>query len=66
MYLRENLSQQEEVINLFSPKVTDEMNDRLCCDFTDEEISDALFQIGPIKAPDRTVYRQDFSKEIGG
>jgi hypothetical protein len=51
MYLRENLSQQEEVINLFSPKVTDEMNDRLCCDFTDEEISDALFQIGPIKAP---------------
>jgi hypothetical protein len=50
MYLRENLSQQEEVINLFSPKVTDEMNGRLCCNFTDEEISDALFLIGLIKA----------------
>jgi hypothetical protein len=27
------------------------MNDDLCKDFTDEEISDALFQIGPLKAP---------------
>ena len=27
------------------------MNDNLCKDFTDEEISDALFQIGPLKAP---------------
>jgi hypothetical protein len=28
-----------------------EMNEQLCKDFTDEEISNALFQIGPIKAP---------------
>jgi hypothetical protein len=27
------------------------MNDNLCKDFSDEEISDALFQIGPLKAP---------------
>jgi hypothetical protein len=27
------------------------MNDSLCKDFTDEEIGDALFQIGPLKAP---------------
>jgi hypothetical protein len=27
------------------------MNDQLCTEFSDEEISDALFQIGPIKAP---------------
>ena len=27
------------------------MNDALCKPFTDDEISDALFQIGPLKAP---------------
>jgi hypothetical protein len=27
------------------------MNNQLCQDFSDEEILDALFQIGPIKAP---------------
>jgi hypothetical protein len=32
-------------------KVTPAMNDGLCMDFTDEEIGDALFQIGPLKAP---------------
>jgi hypothetical protein len=32
-------------------KVTMEMNDVLCQDFTDEEIGDAMFQIGPLKAP---------------
>ncbi|KAK1648484.1 hypothetical protein QYE76_066289 [Lolium multiflorum] len=32
-------------------KVDGIMNDDLCKDFTDEEISDALFQIGPLKAP---------------
>ncbi|KAK1660258.1 hypothetical protein QYE76_048417 [Lolium multiflorum] len=31
--------------------VTTEMNETLCKDFTDEEIGDALFQIGPLKAP---------------
>jgi hypothetical protein len=27
------------------------MNEDLCKDFTDEEIGDALFQVGPLKAP---------------
>jgi hypothetical protein len=29
----------------------DEMNERLCKEFTGEEISNALFRIGPLKAP---------------
>ncbi|XP_073367603.1 uncharacterized protein [Aegilops tauschii subsp. strangulata] len=41
----------EEVIHLFQPKVTADMNDKLCAPFSDKEISDALFQIGPLKAP---------------
>jgi len=31
--------------------MTADMNDHLCREFSDEEISDALFQIGPLKAP---------------
>ncbi|KAK1682165.1 hypothetical protein QYE76_043013 [Lolium multiflorum] len=39
------------IVNLFEEKVTVEMNEGLCADFTDKEIGDALFQIGPLKAP---------------
>lgn len=41
----------EEVIHMFQAKVSPDMNDKLCAPFTDKEISDALFQIGPLKAP---------------
>jgi hypothetical protein len=39
------------LIDLIQEKVSPEMNIDLCKDFTDEEIGDALFQIGPLKAP---------------
>jgi hypothetical protein len=39
------------LLNLIEPNVTDEMNKTLVADFTDEEIGNALFQIGPLKAP---------------
>jgi hypothetical protein len=32
-----------EVVNLFQPVICEEMNVNLCKDFTDDEISDALF-----------------------
>ena len=31
--------------------MTDEDNAKLCAPFSDKEISDAMFQIGPLKAP---------------
>jgi hypothetical protein len=31
--------------------ITEDMNEVLCRPFTDDEISNALFQIGPLKAP---------------
>jgi hypothetical protein len=40
-----------ELTQLFEPKISDDANAALCKEFTDEEISDALFQIGPLKAP---------------
>lgn len=39
------------VANLFAPQVSSATNEALCADFSEEEISTALFQIGPIKAP---------------
>jgi hypothetical protein len=42
--------QPQEVLNLVQPKITDKINEDMCRDFSDEEISDALFQIGPLKA----------------
>jgi hypothetical protein len=39
------------VVNLFEASISDDMNEQLCKPFTEKEISDALFQIGPLKAP---------------
>jgi hypothetical protein len=41
----------EILINLTREKITTEMNEAFCKEFSDEEIGDALFQIGPLKAP---------------
>lgn len=40
-----------EVLECITPKVTMEMNESLCQPYSEKEISDALFQIGPLKAP---------------
>ena len=39
------------VLSLFDALITDDDNAKLCAPFSDEEIADALFQIGPLKAP---------------
>lgn len=41
----------ETVTRLIQEKVTDIMNEKLCEDFTEDEISQAIFQIGPLKSP---------------
>jgi hypothetical protein len=51
LFTRDPSLQANELINLMQEKVTVQMNEDLCKDFTDDEISDALFQIGPLKAP---------------
>lgn len=40
----------EPILNLFHAQVDDDTNQRLCADFSDDKIADALFQIGPLKA----------------
>jgi hypothetical protein len=52
MYTKEKLVVLELIEELIEQKVDTEMNEKLTKDFSDEEISDALFQIGPLKAPE--------------
>jgi hypothetical protein len=40
-----------ELLQLIEPNISEETNNMLCRDFSDEEIVGALFQIGPSKAP---------------
>lgn len=51
MFTRDDGLVREPLVNLFEAKVTNDMNTKLCGEFTDKEISDSLFQIGPLKAP---------------
>jgi len=39
------------IVNLLEPIVSAQSNSDLCKEYSDEEISDALFQIRPLKAP---------------
>jgi hypothetical protein len=41
----------QSMLHLYEPMVSQDMNDNLCKEFTDQEIGDALFQMGPLKAP---------------
>jgi hypothetical protein len=43
--------QPTHITSLLQPMISQEMNGGLCKEFTDEEISSAMFQIGPLKVP---------------
>lgn len=51
VYTKDPTLQPEAVLDCIVPKVTMEMNIKLGAPFTEKEVSDALFQIGPVKAP---------------
>jgi hypothetical protein len=51
LFTRDPFLQANGLVNLMQEKVTKQMNEDLCKQFTDAEISDALFQIGPLKVP---------------
>jgi hypothetical protein len=41
----------ELVLDHVEVKVTDDMNHELCKEFSEKEIADAIFQMGPLKVP---------------
>lgn len=51
LFTRDPSLKSDGLVGMTQEKVTPAMNNNLCMDFTDEEISDALFQIGLLKAP---------------
>jgi hypothetical protein len=50
LYMADPEVSPEEVVNLLQLLTFRDMNESLCKDFSEEEISDVLFQIGPLKA----------------
>jgi hypothetical protein len=42
------------------------MNERLCKDYSDDEIGNALFQIGPLKAPGKDGFPARFFQRHWG
>jgi hypothetical protein len=53
------------VLPLVDPKISAKLNESLCKDFSEQEISDALFQVGPLKATGPDGFPVRFFKIIG-
>jgi hypothetical protein len=51
LYMVDNEVNPHLVLPHVEQKVTQFMNDDLCKDFYEKEISDTMFQMGPLKAP---------------
>jgi hypothetical protein len=51
LYTRDDNVDHRIISDLMQQCVDDEMNHKLCAPFSEKDISDALFQIGPLKAP---------------
>jgi hypothetical protein len=51
LYTRDEQIFPELVTEVVQQQVDEQMNNDLCAPFTEKEIGDALFQIGPLKAP---------------
>jgi hypothetical protein len=51
LYTKDNTVNPSLILDKIHATVSQDMNEQLCKEFTETEISDALFQIGPLKAP---------------
>lgn len=51
LFQRDDQVNPQEIVELFDTVITDDINKELCKAYNHEEINDALFQIGPLKAP---------------
>jgi hypothetical protein len=65
LYTKDPTLDSHIILNLLEGRVTGEMNDMLTKEFSDDEISDALYQIGPLKAPGVDGLPERFTRGIG-
>jgi hypothetical protein len=56
----------QELLMLVEPKISEEMNSNLCKAVFRQEIGDALFQIGPLKASGPDVFPARFFQKNWG
>jgi hypothetical protein len=54
-----------QVLDHVVPKITAEMNEGLCKDFSEKEIANAMFQMGPLKVPGLDGFRLISTRDIG-
>jgi hypothetical protein len=65
LYTTDSNVSPDDLIQNFDQRISDDDNQDLCKEFTDDEISAALFQIRPLKVPRPDDSWRDFFKEIG-
>jgi hypothetical protein len=53
------------LLELTKPKILEDINQQLCKEFSEKEISDALLQMGPLKAPGPDGFPARFFSAIG-
>ena len=51
VYTKDPTLNSQVLLDSITPKVIEEMNTALCAPFSEKEVSNALFQMGPLKAP---------------
>ena len=60
LYTTEGTVHMADVLKMVPRRVTKEMNDFLCAPFTEKDVKEALFQMGPMKAPGPDGFRTHF------
>jgi hypothetical protein len=66
LYSHEEGLQPNIILDRLSSRVDNGMNERLCAPFSEQEISDALFQIGPSRPRVQTAFPHGFFSGTGG
>jgi hypothetical protein len=65
LYTADQKVQPDIITDNVQTQISQEMNERLCKDYSDDEIGNAPFQIGPLKAPGKDGFQQDSCNDIG-
>jgi hypothetical protein len=66
LYKADESTQPAAILDAIQPLISHEINETLCTEFSEDEISFAMFQIGPLKAPGRDGFPASFYQRHWG